>query len=141
MEFAKKPDFTKKSRAQKNKGVSELKQWPIQIMLVPPHAPYLQDAELLIAADCVPFSYPDFHQDLLKGKALLVGCPKLDDAEFYKEKLTEIFKQNNIKSVTCAHMEVPCCFGLVGIVQEARQRSGKTIPFAEITLGIRGEKK
>lgn len=124
-----------------SKGLSELRQWPIQITLVPPSAPYLQDADLLIAADCIPFSYPDFHNQLLKGKALLIGCPKLDDAEADQQKITEIFKQNNIKSVTCAHMEVPCCFGLVHIVKEAIAASGKKIPFEEVTISIQGEKK
>jgi len=123
-----------------SKGVSRLRQWPIQIMLVPPIASYLKDADLLIAADCVPFAYADFHEDLLKGKVLLVGCPKLDDVEFYKEKITHILKGNNIKSITCVHMEVPCCFGLVNIVKSAISASGKDIPFKEVTISIRGEK-
>lgn len=123
------------------KGVSELRQWPVQIMLVPPSAPYLKDAELLIAADCVPFAYADFHKDFLKGKILLVGCPKLDDAAFYKEKITQIFKDNNIKSVTVVHMEVPCCFGMVKLVEDAIKASGKTIPIAETTITAKGEKK
>ena len=96
-------------------SVSQLTQWPVQLKLVPVNAPYFQDADLLIAADCVPFAYPDFHRDLLKGKALVVGCPKLDDIQFYKEKLTEIFKANSIKSITVPYMEVPCCFGLVKV--------------------------
>jgi hypothetical protein len=121
-------------------GISQLRQWPIQIMLVPPHAPYLEDADLLIAADCVPFAYADFHSDLLKGRVLLVGCPKLDDAEFYKNKIAQILKHNNIKSVTCAHMQVPCCFGLVSIAKSAISESGKDIPFGEITIGVKGEK-
>jgi ferredoxin len=123
------------------RGVSELKQWPVQIMLVPPSAPYLKDAEILIAADCVPFAYPNFHDDFLKGKVLLVGCPKLDDAAFYQEKITQIFKDNNIKSVTVVHMEVPCCFGMVKLVEDAIKASGKTIPFAETTITVKGEKK
>jgi len=94
----------------------------------------------LIAADCVPFAYADFHDDLLKGKILLVGCPKLDDVEFYKEKITQILKDNNIKSITCAHMEVPCCFGLVSIVKSAISASGMDIPFKEVTVSIKGEK-
>lgn len=123
------------------KGISRLRQWPVQIMLVPAQAPYLKDADLLIAADCVPFAYADFHGDLLKGKILLVGCPKLDDAEFYKEKITQILKESNIKSITCAHMEVPCCFGLVHIVKEALKSSGKEIPVEEVTIGIKGDRK
>ncbi len=123
-----------------SKVVSQLRQWPVQIMLVPPNAPYLKGADLLIAADCVPFAYGNFHQDLLKGKILLVGCPKLDDVEFYKEKITQILKDNNVKSITCAHMEVPCCFGLVSAVKSAISASGKDIPFREITISINGEK-
>ncbi len=120
---------------------SELTQWPVQLMLVPVTTPYLKDADLLIAADCVPFSYPDFHQDFLKGKALVIGCPKLDAATIYEEKLAEIFKSNNIKSITVVHMEVPCCFGLNQIVNEALRLSGKKIPLKEITVGIRGDLK
>ena len=138
IEFAK-THSTKKG--EHSKGVSELRQWPVQIMLVPPSAPYLKDADLLIAADCVPFAYADFHQDLLEGKILLVGCPKLDDAEFYKEKIAQILKQNNIKSITCAHMEVPCCFGLMQIIKEALKSSGKEIPLEEVTIGIKGDVK
>ncbi len=137
-------DFGKKGKpVGEDKGLgalSQLRQWPIQIMLLPPHAPYLKNADLLIAADCVPFAYADFHADLLKDKVLLVGCPKLDDAEFYKNKITQIFKTNNVKSVTCAHMEVPCCFGLVSIIKSAISESGKDIPFKEVNIGIKGEK-
>ncbi|MFH1578502.1 MAG: 4Fe-4S ferredoxin, partial [Candidatus Omnitrophota bacterium] len=113
-------------------------QWPVQIMLVPSNAPYLKDADLLIAADCVPFAYPDFHDTLLKGKVLLVGCPKLDDAQFYKEKITDIFKNNTIKSVTCVHMEVPCCFGMLNLVKSALSDSGKDIPLSEVNISIKG---
>ena len=117
---------------------SRLRQWPVQLMLVPPAAPYLKDADLVIAADCVPFAYADFHEDFLKGRALLVGCPKLDDVEFYEKKLTTIFEQNNIRSVTCVHMEVPCCFGLVKIVKSAIEASGKVVPFVDVTVGVKG---
>lgn len=139
-------DFRKKQQsAEKDKplsrNVSELGQWPIQIMLVPPHAPYLNNADLLIAADCVPFAYANFHQDLLKGKILLVGCPKLDDLEFYQEKIGQIIKQNNIKSITYVHMEVPCCFGLIEPIKSAVAISGKKTPFKEITITISGDKK
>jgi len=138
-------DFDKKkkvTREEKNNGPaaeSELRQWPVQIMLVPPLAPYLKGADLLIAADCVPFAYPDFHKKLLKGKVLLVGCPKLDDVEVYKEKITGILKTNNIISITYAHMEVPCCFGLVRIIEQAIADSKKGVPFKEITISIQGE--
>jgi ferredoxin len=121
-------------------SLSQLQNWPVQIMLVPAIAPYLQNADLLIAADCVPFAYADFHRDLLKEKILLVGCPKLDDAGVYQEKLIQILKNNHIKSVTYAHMEVPCCFGLVGIIQKAISESAKDIPFKEVIISIKGDK-
>lgn len=138
-------DFRRKEEAHKKekptyKAESELRQWPVQIMLVPPFAPYLNNADLLIAADCVPFAYAAFHQDLLKGKVLLVGCPKLDDTQVYEEKISQILKQNTIKSITYAHMEVPCCFGLVSIIEEAILESGKNIPFKEVIISIRGER-
>jgi ferredoxin len=120
---------------------SELRQWPIQLMLVPPFAPYLDNSDLLIAADCVPFSYPNFHSDLLKGKTLLVGCPKLDNLEFYRGKLEQVFKNNNIKSVTYAHMEVPCCFGLSSVIEMAIAACKKKIIFNDVTVGINGELK
>lgn len=118
---------------------SRLRQWPVQIMLVPPHAPFLSGADLLIAADCVAFACADFHERLLAGKVLLVGCPKLDDAAHYLEKLTEMFKKNDVRSVTVAHMEVPCCFGMVKLVQSAIERSGKEIPFTARMFGVKGE--
>ena len=121
-------------------GATQLSHWPVQLMLVPAFAPYLDGADLLIAADCVPFAYPDFHRELLKGKTLIVGCPKLDDLELYREKLGQIFRSNEIKSITYAHMEVPCCFGLLPIIQEAIAQSGKKIPFQDVTITIRGEK-
>lgn len=120
---------------------SELTSWPVQLMLVPPHAPFLKHANLLISADCVPFAYADFHQDLLKDRVLIICCPKLDDAELYQAKLTEIFKLNIPKSVMVAHMEVPCCFGLVDIVKKAIEASKEDIPFSEVTLGIKGDRK
>jgi len=123
------------------KTTPELKTWPVQIMLVPVNAPYFNEADLLIAADCVPFAYADFHRDILKGKVLLVGCPKLDDLAVYKEKVSAIVKNNDIKSVTYAHMEVPCCNGLINVIEEAIERSRKAIPFKNITITIRGEKK
>jgi len=119
---------------------SRLQQWPVQIHLVPPNAPYLDGADLLIAADCVPFAYADFHEDLLRGRVVLVGCPKLDDAGYYREKLTSIFSENDIRTVTVAHMEVPCCFGMVNLVRAAVAASGKDIPLDEVMIGIRGER-
>jgi ferredoxin len=120
---------------------SELRQWPVQLMLVPAFAPFLNDSELLIAADCVPFSCPNFHAGLLKGKTLLVGCPKLDNLEIYRGKLEQVFRNNNIKSVTYAHMEVPCCFGLSPVIEEAIAASKKNIVFNDVTVGINGELK
>ncbi len=120
---------------------SELRQWPVQLMLVSPQAPYFRNGELLVAADCVPFAYPNFHSDFLAGKSLIIGCPKLDDAEFYIEKLTELLKSNDIKGITLVNMEVPCCFGLQRIVEEAVQKSGKILPIRQTVITIRGEKQ
>ena len=118
---------------------SRLRNWPIQITLVPPSAPYLKGADLLISADCVGSSHPNFHDELVQGKALLIGCPKLDDADAYLEKLTQIFTQSTPKSVTCAHMTVPCCSGLAQIAKQAIADSDKTIPFAEVTIDVNGK--
>jgi len=122
------------------KSESQLRQWPVQLMLIPAAAPYLNNADLLIAADCVPFAYADFHQELLKGKTLLVGCPKLDDTEIYQEKINQILKHNTIKSITYVHMEVPCCFGFVSIIKQAIAQSAKDIAFEEVTISIKGER-
>jgi hypothetical protein len=122
-------------------SVSMLSQWPVQLKLVPVNAPYFKGADLLVAADCVPFAYPNFHHDFLKGKAVVVGCPKLDDIQFYTEKLTEIFKTNSIRSITVPFMEVPCCFGLVRAVEEALKASRKDIPLKKVKIGIRGDIK
>jgi ferredoxin len=119
---------------------SELRQWPVQIMLVPPTAPYLRNADLLVAADCVPFAYSGFHRDFLRGKVLLVGCPKLDDAAYYKEKFTEIFRLNDIRSVTVVQMEVPCCFGLMKIVKAAIAAAAADIPIENVVIGVKGER-
>jgi Pyruvate/2-oxoacid:ferredoxin oxidoreductase delta subunit len=120
---------------------SELRQWPVQLTLVSPEASYFKDSELLVAADCVPFAYPNFHSDFLAGKSVIIGCPKLDDAEFYVDKLTELLKKNNIRNITLVNMEVPCCFGLQRIVEEAVARSGKVLPIRQTVITIRGEKQ
>ena len=128
--------------AEKTLGPSSrsmLSHWPVQLKLAPVSAPYFRNADLLIAADCVPFAYPDFHRDFIKGRAVVVGCPKLDDVQYYREKLTEIFKANTIRSVTVPHMEVPCCFGLVRAVEDAIQASGKNIPLHKVKISVRGE--
>lgn len=131
----------KETSNEKVKLDSQLRQWPVQLHLVPPSASYFQNADLAIVADCVPFAYANFHSDFLKGKSLVIGCPKLDDIEFYKEKLTAILKNSSIKSVTVVNMEVPCCFGLQHVVQQAVQASGKKIPHSQVVVGIRGEVK
>jgi NAD-dependent dihydropyrimidine dehydrogenase PreA subunit len=117
---------------------SELRQWPVQLHLVPPTAPFLQGADLLLAADCVPFAYADFHKDLLKGKALLIACPKLDDGQAYINKLSQMFANGGIKSLTIVIMEVPCCSGLTSIVRQALTLSGVDIPLEIVTVGIAG---
>jgi NAD-dependent dihydropyrimidine dehydrogenase PreA subunit len=121
------------------RGKSMLRTWPVQIHLVPPHAPYLKGADLLVCADCVPFAYPNFHDDFIRGRVVLVGCPKLDDAGAYVDKLADIFSQNDINSLTVVHMEVPCCFGMVKVVKAAMAKSGKNITFDDITITTKGE--
>ncbi|MEE0199778.1 MAG: 4Fe-4S binding protein [Muricomes sp.] len=117
---------------------SQLRQWPVQIKLVPVQAPYYENAELLIAADCTAYAYAGFHQDFMKGKITLMGCPKLDSID-YTEKLTEIIRQNTIKNVTVVRMEVPCCGGIEQAVVNAVQNSGKKIPYQIITLSTQGK--
>ncbi len=117
---------------------SELRQWPVQLKLVPVNAPYFHNAELLIAADCVPFAYASFHNKFLKDKAVVIGCPKLDDIGFYKEKLEEIIRSNKLKGVSIIHMEVPCCYGLYNAVDEALKDSGKKLPFKQYIVSVDG---
>src|SRR3972149_2450139 len=119
----------------------QLRQWPVQLTLVSPQASYFKDADLLVAADCVPFAYPNFHHDFLAGKSLVIGCPKLDDVDFYTEKMTEMIKTSNVKSITLVNMEVPCCFGLQSIVEEAVKKSGKVLPIRQTVITIKGEKQ
>lgn len=120
-------------------GESALRHWPVQIRLVPPSAPFLQDADLLIAADCTPLAYPHFHREFLQGRSVLMGCPKFDDAESYVQKFTEIFQTARIKSIMITIMEVPCCANMRHIVREALRRSGKNIPVSEVVISARGE--
>jgi ferredoxin len=117
----------------------ELTNWPVQLMLVPVRAPYFSDADLLLAADCTAFSTINFHGRFIKGKKVIIACPKLDNAQFYIEKLRDIFSANSIKSITVARMEVPCCGGLLYIVKEAIKGSGRDIPIKEIVIGVNGE--
>jgi len=102
-------------------------------------APYFEGAQLVIAADCVPFAFADFHRRFPAERVLLVGCPKLDDTEFYRDKLTRIFRENEIRHIDVVHMEVPCCFGLVRLVTEALGASGKDVPVRLTKIGLRGE--
>lgn len=133
------PEVTKS--APKNALPSMLSHWPVQLSLVPPTAPFLQGADLMLAADCAPFAYADFHQEFLKNHSLLIACPKLDDFPAHLKKLTDILRHSSVKSLSVVHMEVPCCFGLVHMAKEAIQSSGKNIPFREVTIGIKGEIK
>ena len=119
-------------------GISQLGQWPCQIKLVPVNAPYFNGAKLLIAADCTAFAYANTHEDFMKGKVTLIGCPKLDLVD-YSEKLLDIIKNNDIKSVTILRMEVPCCGGLETATKKALQESGKFIPWQTITISIDGK--
>jgi len=125
----------------KTEQPSQLRQWPVQLHLVPATAPCFQGADLLIVADCVPFAYADFHRDFLAGKVVVIGCPKLDDNRLYLDKLTELFRVSSVKSITVLRMEVPCCGGIVMTARQALAASEKDIPFHEVTIGIRGEVK
>jgi hypothetical protein len=120
---------------------SELRQWPTQLRLVPPTAPWFQNADLLVSADCAPFAYGDFHRDFIKGRVLVNACPKLDDCGPYVAKLAQIFSANDIRSVTVAIMEVPCCRGLFAVVKEALSASGKDIPLKLEVIGVDGERR
>ena len=117
---------------------SQLGQWPCQIKLVPVNAPYFDGAKLLIAADCTAYAYANFHQEFMRGKVTLIGCPKLDAVD-YSEKLTEILRSNDIQSVTILRMEVPCCGGLEMAAKKALQTSGKFIPWQVVTISIDGK--
>ncbi len=119
-------------------NTSQLRQWPCQIKLVPVNAPYFEDANLLIAADCTAYSYGNFHNEFIRNRITLIGCPKLDEGD-YTEKLTEIIAKNNIKSVTVVRMEVPCCGGIENAAKNALQASGKFIPWQVITISTDGK--
>ncbi len=132
-------DCANQPRVTGSDGSSALGHWPVQIRLVPAGAPFLKDADLVIAADCVPVAYPSFHRDFLAGKAVMIGCPKFDDTQGYVDKLTDVFKKSGIKSITAVIMEVPCCSGLPHIIQKALENSGMDIPFSQVTISARGE--
>jgi ferredoxin len=116
-----------------------LTHWPVQLALVPAAARFLEGADVVLCADCVPFAYADFHRDFLKDHAVLVTCPKLDDTQMRQHTLNELMGYAGIKSLTVIHMEVPCCFGLSRMAQQAIAASGRDIPYKEVTIGVRGD--
>ncbi len=118
---------------------SKLNQWPLQLKLLAPQAPYFANADLLVVADCVPFAMGDFHNKFLKDHSIAIGCPKLDDSQLYIEKLTQILEINKLNSLTVIHMEVPCCSGLTYIAQEAVKQSNTQMLFEDITIGLKGD--
>lgn len=118
---------------------SELRQWPIQMNLINPQASYLKNADLLIAADCTAYAYASFHEKFMKDRITLIGCPKLDDNEYYTEKIAEILKINNPRSVKVVRMEVPCCSGIVRAVKEAMLKAKTVVPYSEVTISSQGE--
>jgi len=118
---------------------SALSHWPIKIRLIPPTAPYLKGADVLILADCAATAYRSLHQDLLEGRVVMMGCPKFDDAELYVERLAQVFQTAGIKSITCLRMEVPCCSGLTTIIKKALKASGQAIPAEELVISARGK--
>lgn len=124
--------------AQASQSPSELTQWPVQIKLAPVNAPYFEGARLLVAADCSAFAYGNFHADFIKNHVTLIGCPKLDEGD-YAEKLGEILKNNTIKNITVARMEVPCCGGITNAVERALAISGKQIPWRVSTISVNGD--
>ena len=127
-----------KEQYQHRSHESQLAQWPCQIKLVPVNAPYFNGAKLLIAADCTAYAYANMHEEFMKGKITIIGCPKLDDID-YSEKLTQIIANNDINSVTIVRMEVPCCGGLEYAAKQALQNSGKFIPWQVVTISIDGK--
>ncbi len=120
---------------------SELQNWPVQLKLINPGSDYLNNANILVMADCVAYAYGNAHQDFIKDRITIIGCPKLDDNEYYTEKLTEIFQRNSIKSITVVRMEVPCCGGLFRAVKTAMLKSETIVPYKEVIIGINGEVK
>jgi len=122
----------------KGPAASQLTHWPVQLKLVSPQAPYFADAHLLLVADCVPFAMGDFHNTLLRGKSIVIGCPKLDDARFYIEKLADILRSNKLKALSVIHMTVPCCHGLTHIASEAMKLAGQKMIFEDITISLEG---
>lgn len=133
------PARSKSASVSEAAGESALTHWPVKIRLVPPHAPFLKGADLLVAADCAPAAYPRLHRELLPGKVIMLGCPKFDDAQDYIQRFAQIFEQAGINSITVLPMEVPCCAGLAEIVRQAMFVAGKRIPFQEVIVSRQGE--
>lgn len=133
------PAAVQSPAAEGGTASSQLQNWPIQIHLANPRTPYFRNADLLIAADCAGFAVPDLHCRWLAGRVTVIGCPKLDDTEAYLEKLTAIFGQNDLRSVTVLHMEVPCCGGLTTLAQEALSRAGRSLPLHAVQISLQGE--
>jgi ferredoxin len=121
------------------RAMSALSHWPVQIRLVPSTAPFLKNADLLVAADCTPVAYPRFHEDFLKGKVVLVGCPKFDDANLYSNKFADIFRDAEIRSVSVLVMEVPCCQGLPVMIKKGMEKAGKNVPLEKVVIARSGE--
>lgn len=119
-------------------SASELRQWPVQLKLINTEAPYLKNADLLVAADCTAYAYANFHSDFIKDHITVIGCPKLDDAKYYEEKLAEILRKNNLKSITVVRMEVPCCGGIVSAVKNAMLNSQTIVPYKEVIISTDG---
>jgi len=117
---------------------SELVNWPVQLNLINPYAKFFDNAHILIAADCVAYAYASFHRDFMKGKVTIIGCPKLDNIEYYYEKILEIIQNHNIKSITVVKMEVPCCNGIASIVKKAMLQAQKILPYQEVTITTDG---
>lgn len=132
-------ESTKVKEEVSNENPSELMQWPVQLKLINTSAPYLKGAHLLIAADCTAYAYGNFHQEFMKDKVTIIGCPKLDDNKFYEEKLAEILSKNDIKSITVVRMEVPCCSGIVTAVKGAMLKSGVIVNYKEVIVSTAGQ--
>ena len=143
--FAEIKTFTKANSSCESENIpskitgSALGHWPVQIRLIPVNAPFLKDADILVTADCVPVAYPSFHSDFIKNRIVMLGCPKFDDTDSYVEKLTEIFRTADIKSVTVLIMEVPCCSGLPGILKRAMDMAKVNIPMKQIVISSSGK--
>ena len=139
MQFARRGPAAGSVAPEAGSAASALYHWPVQLALLPLEAPFYQDTELVLSADCAAYALGDFHARLLKGRALAIACPKLDDVEPYVDKLAEILRRNAIRGLLLVHMEVPCCGGIVRLAHEAVRRSGRTLPARDVTVSVGGE--